>query len=206
VTGFYPLKLSVRDSFRWPLQGKSKAPGHAGTAGMTAYQYFAGTVRVPGFPSNKKFRSEIRNLDPEYRIPCDLTEPSLFTPTQERTLELLVRWFGPVPGSYQGAYPDRKTAWAALRSATLSVPRAALSQPLVIDGQTIRLSPSDIRRALARESIADDDSNQTVAMKLFEGNCLLIGRWSGTNYCVEMIDTSRFGWFARYEYIPMDMD
>ncbi|MEO8179199.1 MAG: hypothetical protein ABI895_10240 [Deltaproteobacteria bacterium] len=73
---------------------------HAGTAAVTGYQYFAGTVRVPGFPSNKRFRSEIRNLDPEYRVPCELADPSLlFTPTHERTLELLVRWFGPVPGS-----------------------------------------------------------------------------------------------------------
>jgi hypothetical protein len=179
---------------------------HAGTAGMTAYQYCTGTVRVPGFPSNKKFRSEIRNLDPKYRMPCDLGDPSLLTPTRELTLELLVRWFGPVPGSYQGPYPDRKTAWAASRSATLSVPRAAISQPLVVDGQTIRLSPSDIRRALPRESLTSDDSNPTVALRLFEGTCLLVGRWSGANYCVEMIDTSRIGWFARYEFIPMDMD
>ncbi|HEU4577874.1 MAG TPA: hypothetical protein VFS67_06450 [Polyangiaceae bacterium] len=46
----------------------------------------------------------------------------------------------------------------------------------------------------------------TVALKLLEGTCLLLGRWAGANYRVEMIDTSRLGWFAHYEFIPMDME
>jgi hypothetical protein len=97
-------------------------------------------------------------------------------------------------------------AWAAIRSASLSVPRAALSQPLLIDGQTIRCSPSDVRHALPRQSITNDDSNATVTLKLLEGSCLLIARWSGENYCVEMIDTSRVGWFARYEFFLPNME
>jgi hypothetical protein len=56
---------------------------HAGMAGVTAFQYFAGTVRVPGYPANKKFLSEATNLDPVYRVAGDLREPSLFTPTRE---------------------------------------------------------------------------------------------------------------------------
>jgi hypothetical protein len=179
---------------------------HAGMAAVTGYQYFAGTVRVPGYPSNKKFRSELRNLDPGYRLPCDLRESSLLTPTRWWTLNLLVRWFGAAPSSYQGPYPDRKTAWAEIRSSTRSVPRAALAEPFVIDGQTIRLLPHDLQRALPREYFTADDANATVALKLLEGTCLLLGRWSGANYCVEMIDTRRLGWFARYEFIPMDME
>lgn len=179
---------------------------HAAVSTQTAYQYFAGTVHLPGVPVNKKFRSELGNLDPVYRIPCDLRDLSLVTRARKRTLGLLVRWFGPVPGSYQGPYPDREMAWAAVRSASLSVPRAALSRPLVVDGQTIRLSPADIRRVFPGESMTTDDSNPAVVLKLWEGTCLLIGRWSGANYCVEMIDTSRVGWFARYEYYLPNME
>lgn len=174
----------------------------AGVPGVTTQRYFAGTVQIPGFPANKKFLSEATNLDPVYRVPCDLRDSSPFTGARRRTIELLVRWFGPVPGSYQGPYPDRETAWAAARSTSLSVPSAALSQPLIVDGQTIRLSPSDIWRALPRQSILSEDSNATVELKMFEGTCLLIGRRSGANYCVELIDTSGLGWFARYEFAP----
>lgn len=174
----------------------------AGVPGVTAWQYFDGTARLPGFPANKKFLSEATNLDPVYRVPCDLGDSSPFTGARRKTIELLVRWFGPVPGSYQGPYPDRETAWAAARSSSLSVPSVALSQPLIVDGQTIRLSPSDIRRALPRQSILSEDTNASVALKIFEGTCLLIGRRSGANYCVELIDTSGRGWFARYEFAP----
>jgi len=176
---------------------------HAGVAAVTTQQYFSGAVRVPGYPANKKFGVEARNLDPVYRVACDLEEYSWVTPTRWRTLELLVRWFGPVPGSYQGPYPDRETAWAFVRSAQRSVAPAALSQPLVVDGQAIRLSAVDIQRALPPEE-ALDDSNARVALKMFEGTCLLIGHWSGVNYCVELIDTGGLGWFARYVFAPDD--
>jgi hypothetical protein len=45
-----------------------------------------------------------------------------------------------------------------------------------------------------------------VTLTLFEGTCLLIGRWSGANYCVELIDTSGTGWFARYEFYLPNME
>ena len=179
---------------------------HAGVSAMTTQQYFAGTVRAPGYPTNHKFESEITNLDPEYRVPCDLADYTQLTRARLRTLELLVHWFGPVPGSYQGPYPDRETAWAVARSAWLSLPPAALSQSLVIDGQTIRLSPSDIRRAVPQRSSSADDFEPTVTLKFFEGTCLLIGHWSGENFRVEMIDTTRIGWFARYEYYLPNMN
>jgi hypothetical protein len=124
-------------------------------------------------------------------------------------LELLVRWFGPVPGSYQGPYPDRETAWAVARSEWRSLPPTAFLQPVVIEGQTIRLSPSDIRRALPQLAFPThdpDDSDRPVALKLFEGTCLLIGRWSGENYYVELLDTSRLGWFTRYKFNPPNME
>ncbi|HVZ31161.1 MAG TPA: hypothetical protein VG963_01970 [Polyangiaceae bacterium] len=167
---------------------------------VTAQQYFAGTVRAAGYPANYKFESEATNLHPKYRVPCERGDYTQLTRARLRTLEFLVRWFGPVPGSYQGPYPDRATAWALARSAFLSLPPAALSQPFVVQGETIRLSPSDIRHTFIQQSSASDDSNPNVALKLFEGTCLLIGHWSGENYRVEMIDTSRIGWFARYEF------
>ena len=173
---------------------------HTGVSAITAEQYFSGTVRAPGYPTNYKFESETSNLDPEYRVPCDLADYTQLMRARLRTLELLVRWFGPVPGSYQGPYPDRETAWALARSAFLSLPPAALSQALVVQGQTIQLSPSDIGHALTQQSSTSDDPNPSVALKLFERTCLLIGHWSGENYRVEMIDTSRIGWFARYEF------
>jgi hypothetical protein len=178
---------------------------HAGISAMTAQQYFAGTVRAAGYPSNYKFESEITNLHPKYRVPCALADYTQLTRARLRTLDFLVRWFGPVPGSYQGPYPDRETAWAVARSAWRSVPPTALLQPLVVDGQAIRLSLSDLRSALPQLSFRTYDSDLPVALKLFEGTCLLIGRWSGPNYRVELIDTSRIGWFARYEYDVVNM-
>ena len=41
----------------------------AAVPAVTARQYFAGTVQLPGFPANKKFLSEATNLDPVYRAP-----------------------------------------------------------------------------------------------------------------------------------------
>jgi hypothetical protein len=172
-------------------------------AGVTAYEYFAGTVLRPGYPAGSKSRHEVFNLDPEYRIGCDLRDASgLLARTRKRTLDLMVRWFGPVPGSYQGPYPDREMAWAAVRSAQLVVEPTALSHPVIVDGQRFALLPTDVQHALGSVVRAPNDPYGTVALKVFEDTCLLLGQWSGGNYSVEMIDTSGVGWFARYVFSP----
>jgi hypothetical protein len=164
----------------------------AGVAGATAYEYFSGTVLRPGSPSGDGSFLELHNLDPEYRIGCDLhTASGVLAPTRMRTLELLVHWFGPVPGSYQGPYPEH-----------VFVEPTALAEPLVVDGQAIQLRPADIKRALGPPVQAQDDPYGQVALKIFEDTCLLLGHWSGGNYDVDMIDTSRVGWFAHYVYSP----
>lgn len=173
-------------------------------AGVTAHEYFAGTVLRPGYPTGWKSSHELNNLDPEYRIGCDLRAASgVLARTRMLTLELLRHWFGPVPGSYQGPYPEREMAWAAVRSAHVFVEPTALAQPLVVDGQAIALRPTEVRRALGSLARAPDDPYGKVALKIFEDTCLLLGRWRDDgNYDVNMIDTSGVGWFAHYVYPP----
>lgn len=89
-----------------------------------------------------------------------------------------------------------------MRSAHVSIEPAALSQLLFVDGQSIHLTPRDVQRAFARGAPSEDGTRSTVALKVFEGTCLLIGMWLGANYHVELIDTSGRGWFARYVYFP----
>jgi hypothetical protein len=173
-------------------------------AGFTAYQYFTGTIRIPGFPSGTTFRSEMGNLDPEYRIDCERDEsPGVLARTRMRTLEFMVSWLGPVPGSYQGPYPDRQMAWAAVRSAHVFLEPTALAHTIAVDGQSFQLPPTDVQRVLRWTAPTEYEPNPTVALKVFEGTCLLIGHASGETYQVEMFDTSRLGWFARYVY-PAD--
>jgi hypothetical protein len=169
--------------------------------GVTSYQYLVGTVRTPTWIG---FSRERANLDREYRVgssvPSDKPWASLVARIQHRTLYTLVDWFGPVPGSYQGPYPDRQTAYAEARSALLLVAPAALTRPLQLQRRSIQLSSRDLQLVLSWTPALEVEDT-VVAVKLFERTLLLIGFDSGQYYHVELIDTSGFGWFARYAFL-----
>jgi hypothetical protein len=178
-------------------------------SGTTSYEYLAGTVRIPGTPPGLRSRREVHNLEPKYRV---LGSSYYYKPlmpwawlsawTRLHTLAALVDCFGPVPGSYQGPYPDREQVLAAIRAARVLTTPEALTQPLLVAGRSIQLSAQDVRRMFeTTPSVRTEGAVLTLA--LFEETCLLIGFSSGTLYQVEMLDTAGFGWFARYVF-PSD--
>ena len=176
-------------------------------AGVTGYEYFDGTVRVPGSPVGARGSREMHNLDRDLRVLSgerigqNFPWTRIVRRTRRRTLEFLVDQLGPVPGSYQGPYPDREMAFAAVRAAQVFVEPPALSQPLVVDGRSIHLQPKDIERIFGWRLPPQEAISPSVALKLFEGTCLLVGlRFGGGYYHVEMVDTSGFGWFGRYVF------
>jgi hypothetical protein len=93
-------------------------------------------------------------------------------------------------------------ALAAVKAAQMLVAPEALDRPLIVQGRSIHLSPRDIQRALAWSSTTDVKRG-VLTLDLFERTCLLIGFYSGSFYHVELVDSSGFGWFARYVF-PLD--
>jgi hypothetical protein len=174
-------------------------------SGATSYEYLAGSVRVPGFPAGARSVREHHNLDREYRVLGGVRSERilpwtlLVARTRRYTLATLVDWFGPVPGSYQGPYPDRETAFASARAARVFATPEALTQPLLVGGRSILLSAQDLQRVF-EWSPSTQAEGSVLALHLFEGTCLLIGFSSGDSYHVELVDTAGFGWFARYVF------